>query len=102
MKCETCGSLMHWEGSLRSGSMKCTYCAVPAPLPVIDVEIFNAQPADPAGCHDDLQLTFYATPVSHDEDETECKRCGHIWTSKRVDAFTICSNCHIAGWKEYV
>jgi predicted Zn-ribbon and HTH transcriptional regulator len=41
MKCEKCGSDMRWEGPLRTGGMKCSYCALP--LPVMEAEILNAQ-----------------------------------------------------------
>jgi len=105
MKCDKCGTDMFWHGSMRDGYMACGYCQLIADfdsLPMPEVQILNAQPVDPAGCHDDFPLAFYAMPVSHDEDETECKRCGHIWTSERVNTFAICPECSSAGRKEYV
>ena len=109
MKCDKCGTLMHWEGSLRAGAMECSRCKAYDDQALVygliadkDVEILSAQPVDPAGCHDDYLLNFYATPFDHKTDNTQCKQCGHVWTSERNDTFAICPSCHTAGWKEYV
>jgi DNA-directed RNA polymerase subunit RPC12/RpoP len=109
MKCNKCGSDMRWEGSLRTGGMKCSYCALP--LPVVEFEMLNAQVdaykqllgVDPAA-DSAFPSAFYATASGHNvgEDDVQCKRCNWVFAHTRADTFATCPACGYAGWKEYV
>lgn len=92
MNCEKCGTLMHWEGSMRSGHMQCKYCVMPAPLPLPEVQILNAQ-AVPLP-------SFTALMGDAHGDLLRCNQCGEEFEIMAGLKYVFCPACNTSGFVE--
>jgi len=92
MNCEKCGTAMHWEGSMRSGHMQCKYCVMPAPLPVTECEILNAQ-AVPLS-------SFTALACTPNVDIVRCNQCGEEFEITAGLRYLFCPACNASGFVE--
>lgn len=104
MNCENCGSPMHWEGSLRSGSMVCPFCN-----DVPDGDEVTVTRPNLIDAYKHMAATLGATPVKPSNvnpgvpvaarDDITCVQCGHqdsILSGVNLDNIT-CPSCNTLG-----